>query len=321
MSGVAGRRRRPRAAAARPPCGVLLGRARRALLLLDARRSRLAAARSRRGWGEPRGAGVLVGFGAASRSRRCSSSLLESLGRGRWALLAVACAARPRRDRASPAPVPRRGLVVGGGGRRARRARRPWSPCSPARRARWRRRCGSHEGRPRQRGLIIASADGRRVVLARRAATPRRRSAGRVLPQQPDPRLSAAAPRSTTLVAGAGAPRLLVVNPASGPGAEPQPGLRRAVARAQARRRAGARLRRDGYGARAGRRRRGRHRPLPRVVRRRRHLPRRGRARRDRIALLPALAATSAPRRAPARRPQPGRGAGARLLRRSPTSS
>jgi hypothetical protein len=62
-----------------------------------------------------RGVGLLVGFGLVALATLLVS-LLEAMGRGRWALVAVACAAAAEAAirAAGSDPFPGTGLVVGG---------------------------------------------------------------------------------------------------------------------------------------------------------------------------------------------------------------
>lgn len=114
VSGVSARDRRARGLA-RQPVRVLLGALGRLAALCAALSAALLALTPWLG-SSARGAGVLVGFGLLALATQLVS-LLESLGRGRWALIAVACAVVGEeviRLRATD-PFPGTGLVVGGG--------------------------------------------------------------------------------------------------------------------------------------------------------------------------------------------------------------
>ena len=289
-------------------------------LLADRRRLRGAALCSPRGSAAPPRRRAAAGFGLLAPAMLLAG-VLESLGRagraarprlrrrgGGWSSLER----RRRRSRASgwcsPAP--------------SRRAAAPSrSSCSAARRARWPPRSGSHDRIARSPTRLAVARGRRRAALAvllvgARVRRRARAAAALLIPAYVPPRrpCSSAGARSTR-------PQLLVVNPASGPGAERDDAYARR--RARARSAAGARV--LGYVPhglrRAPGRGRGRHRPLRGVVRGRRHLPRRGGRRRRAAPVLPRPRAARRARAAAARRAQPGHGARRAATSTSPTSS
>ena len=279
-----------------PPFSVLLGALGRLLLLAAALSLVLLALTPWLG-ASARGAGLLLGFGLVALATLLVS-LLEAMGRGRWALVAVACAvaAETAVRLAGSDPFsghrPRRRRLA----RHRPRAARRSSASSSARLAPWPPRCGSHE----RRGPTSARPDprlggGGRRDRARHAADDARRRAPRDLPHHADPGLRPAARARRArarLVASAAARH----QPGQRARRRAHARLSRGGAHRPARRRARARLRAHDLRRASGRRRRGRHRPLHDLVRGRRHLPRRGLARRrPRSATTPRSAATSAP--------------------------
>ena len=205
------------------------------------RRCRSCCSRSPRGWARARAAPACWSASASSRWRRCSSACWRRMGRGRWALVAVACAAAAeaaiRVAGSDPFPGDRPG-------RRRVAGRRPRAPG----RHRPARPPGAHPGHRavdpmsglarRQRGLILASAAAAGAIvlvtlLTTRGAERRPTCRTTLIPAYVPPHALVELARASSR------PRLLVINPANGPGAEAAPAYRAAVRTAQ---RAGARV-------------------------------------------------------------------------------
>ena len=183
-----------------------------------------------------RGAGLLLGFGLVALATLLVS-LLEGMGRGRWALAAVACAA------AAEAAVRLAGSDPFAG-HRPRRGRDARHRPRAARRHRPAHPPGPHPGHRavdpvsgtarRQRGVILASATAAGaillvILLTTRAAERRPTCRTTLIPAYVPPHAL------VELVRASSRPRLLVINPASGPGAEPAGRLPRGGAHRSAR--------------------------------------------------------------------------------------
>ena len=222
-----------------PPFSVLLGALGRLLLLAAALSLVLLTLTPWLG-ASARGAGLLLGFGLVALATLLVS-LLEAMGRGRWALVAVACAvaAEAAVRLAGSDPFPGTGLVVAGSLAVVLVLPAVDRPARPP---------GAHPGHRavdpmsgtarRQRGLILASAAAAGVIvlvtlLTTRGAERRTMCRTTLIPAYVPPHAL------VELVRASARPRLLVINPSNGPGAEAAPGYRAAVRTAQ---RAGARV-------------------------------------------------------------------------------